>query len=115
MSHEKAMSVETLDEIETRAEAATKGPWRKTSDILKDCGCISTRSEDLFRSYASPPTIQTSRDCDFIAHAREDVPWLVAEVRRLLKERDELLKMIDAADRIVFENDMKKDPGGYGP
>lgn len=33
----------------------------------------------------------------------------------LLDERDELLKMIDAADRVVFERDLKKDPGGYGP
>lgn len=61
---------EAIQKAREIGEKATPGPWRKTADILKGGGCISTRTEDLFHSYAVPPTVQTSRDCDFIAHAR---------------------------------------------
>lgn len=55
------MTPERLDEIEERAEAANSAPWSlEYSDFL------------------------------FIAHARQDVPDLVAEVRRLQAENEEL-------------------------
>jgi len=36
-------------------------------------------------------------DAEFIAHAREDLPALVAEVRRLRDQRDTLMDKLDAA------------------
>lgn len=98
-----------LEAIERRSAKATEGPWRKTMDILQGGGCISTRNEDLFKSYANPPTIQTSQDCDFIASARDNVPRLVAEVRALRRELEQEHRWRDAcnlkAEELVVEID----------
>ncbi len=69
-----------LDAIEARVEAATEGPW--TVGANAGCGCcrwIRQGDED-------GPQICNADDRgddQFIAHARTDVPALVAEVRRL--------------------------------
>lgn len=63
-----------LAQIAARAEAATAGPW-----VVDGRGVTA-------RGYV------TSHDWVFIAHAREDVPWLLALVERLtaeLAQRDE--------------------------
>mgnify|MGYP003502698628 CR=1 FL=1 len=57
------MDEKRIAEIKARAEAASKGPWN---------------------SHWSSPRANPN-DTDFIAHAREDVPALVAEVRRMRK------------------------------
>jgi hypothetical protein len=64
---------ERLTEIEDRAAAATKGPW------VADGGTFS-RSP-----YQLPVAVPGNgvADSAFIAHAREDVPWLVARIREL--------------------------------
>ena len=68
------------DEIREREQKATKGPWwfdytayqmRGRKDV-----CVT---EDIIS-----PDDQT-----FIAHAREDVPWLLSEVARLRRELEE--------------------------
>ncbi|HTA90064.1 MAG TPA: hypothetical protein VK745_10825 [Polyangiaceae bacterium] len=74
-----------LEEIRTRCEAATSGPWRSyvegrdhtsgSSFIMTGAGV--TRGEDIELSGATRP------DQDFIAHARQDVPRLLEEVERL--------------------------------
>ncbi len=81
-----------LDEIRARCDAATAPPWRSfvegrdhtsgSSFIMRGEG--TSRHEDIELTGA------TVADQDFIAHARQDVPHLVAEVvrlRRVLKER----------------------------
>ena len=73
-----------LDEIRARAEAATPGPWAAEREddyewivvggtyepdcryVIADCGFDSPQS-----------------NATFIAHAREDIPYLLAEVERL--------------------------------
>jgi hypothetical protein len=56
-----------LSEIQDRVDAATPGPW----------------PIGLFTGYHKPA------DATFIAHARADVPLLLAEVKKLTGERDE--------------------------
>lgn len=100
----KALSEDDLRAIEARANAATDGPWRDP--------WAAPDGEDEFRS-AGGQTIFAAEFCDgprlainppdaaFIAHAREDVPRLLAEVRRLRAERDEMvgvLRRIQYAD-----------------
>jgi hypothetical protein len=81
-----------LDEISARCDEATPPPWRSfvegrdhtsgSSFIMRGDG--AARHEDIELTGA------TVADQDFIAHARQDVPRLVAEVtrlRRILKER----------------------------
>jgi hypothetical protein len=86
------MSPEELREIRRRVDAASAGPWRSYlegrdhtsgSDFIM-IGDGKTRGSDIELSGA------TKEDQDFIAHARQDIPRLLAEIerlRRLLSER----------------------------
>lgn len=90
-----------LDEIKARAEAATEGPWEWTqyrvptlegwkgdpanyrwqTEVLEadhngECGCRSACQLEL--------TVDPA-DAEFIAHARTDVPALVAAVEAVLE------------------------------
>lgn len=69
-----------LSEVERRVKAATTGPWIsfiEGRDNVSGSSFIRTASDDLELSGA------TDADQDFIAHARQDVALLLAEVRRL--------------------------------
>lgn len=80
-----------LDAIQARADAATRGPWKYREKFYTEeaeRGCEV--GED---NYAVPQMVaRTNRgrgdsgraDAEFIAHAREDVPALVAALRRVL-------------------------------
>jgi hypothetical protein len=81
-----ALSEEELTEINDRAAAATPGPWTahvEGRDFLGGSSCIVTGSEDLELSGAS------EADYDFIAHARQDIPRLVTEIRSLRAKLDQ--------------------------
>jgi hypothetical protein len=74
------LSAELLDEMERRCAAATPGPWVsfiEGRDHMAGDSFIRTAGEDIYLQGA------TKADQDFIASARQDVPALVAEVRRL--------------------------------
>lgn len=73
-----------LDEIEARTTAASLGPWT----VSEDYSDVLSPDGDQLASYWNP-TAET-RNGEFIAHAREDVPALLAEVRRLRAEAAEL-------------------------
>lgn len=71
------MDAKYLAEIKAREQAATPGPWDdKVTAVYKDgtairiCGNFNRFETDAF----------------FIAHARTDIPALVAEVERLTEE-----------------------------
>lgn len=70
-----------LDAITARADAATEGPWKAV--IANICG-----DDSVYVETADGRSVADLRDdqaavATFIAHARADVPALVAEVRRL--------------------------------
>jgi hypothetical protein len=76
---------EQLNEMEARCNAATPAPWQSFIE-----GRDHTAGSDFIRTGGlddSCPDIEligaTHVDQDFIAHARQDVPALIAEVRRL--------------------------------
>ena len=88
--------------IERRAALATPAPWKafiegrdhtSGADFIRTVG-LDDASPDLYLTHDSPDragqVVAPRHDHDFIAHARQDVPRLVAEVRRLraLLERD---------------------------
>lgn len=78
---------EELDDVERRAAAATEGPWKSIVEGRdQDSGdsFVLTSGPDLYVS-CSPPQSEEQRiaNLDFIAAARQDVPRLVEEVRRL--------------------------------
>ncbi|MEQ1703045.1 MAG: hypothetical protein ABMA25_23300 [Ilumatobacteraceae bacterium] len=75
---------EELDAIERRCSAALPGPWQSIiegRDMTSGSSFIMTGSDDLYLSTGGPAV--SYADHDFIAAARQDVPRLLAEVRRL--------------------------------
>jgi hypothetical protein len=74
------MTDDELTEIEERCQRPTAGPWEsfiEARDHLSSENFIRTDSKDLYLFGATPS------DLDFIAAAREDVPALIAEIRKL--------------------------------
>ncbi len=83
------MSDETLAELERLAAAATRGPW-----VQDGAGCLPWHVSPVAFSHAGrriqvSPTAEGESEIDcipdamFIAAAREAVPLLIAEIRRL--------------------------------
>lgn len=81
------MDKKYLDEIKAREQAATPGPWFTWADWL-------VHTETNVGQNGVPPkaVIGTFNKLnpDFIAHARHDIPALVAEVERLTEENNGL-------------------------
>lgn len=74
------MTDEQLAEIRLRCEAATEGPWHT------DCGDVwayDEKSEELVIATIDGAFGNDDADLAFIAHARADIPALLAEVERL--------------------------------
>ena len=65
------MTDEQLQEIQARCEAATAGPWHREGDAIAE-----TDNYEL-------GVVPYLPDAEFIAHARTDVPALVAALREL--------------------------------
>ena len=98
--------IDRLDEIEARANAATKGPWvyggkNRINTPTIDVDEADWGGEDL-SGYAIHAQQDTGAwryaDAEFMAHAREDVPWLIEQVRK----RDAALQ---AVHQIAFDPD----------
>ena len=78
------MTDDDLRAIEERANAATAGPWlygEAKLNLLRLVWPMSNRDRLIAVEHRDHRA--TAEDCVFIAHARSDVPRLVAEVRRL--------------------------------
>jgi hypothetical protein len=82
-----------LDAMGARAEAATPGPWETIhkydgglySDhvVSPDRRCIA--NINAHPNFGGKP-YKAKEIAEFIAHSREDIPRLIAEVRRLREE-----------------------------
>lgn len=90
-----------LVEIEKRIEAATGEPWHWTGDRVPDLIGFHHKGEALYKTFVVEAAHEgecacrskcqldlfvSDADADFIAHAREDVPWLLARIRELETE-----------------------------
>jgi hypothetical protein len=92
-----------LDAIEARAAAATDGPWLPPIGS-GDVGYV-WRSDDGHFQVAIACDGNEEANAVFIAHARTDIPALVAEVRRLRQVMSEAHRALqydaDGAPSIV--------------
>jgi len=70
-----------LDAIRARAEAATAGPWRRYETMQADTYVLDRRG--LLGGGIICGATYERDNAEFIAHARADVPVLIAEVERL--------------------------------
>ena len=73
-----------LQQIEDRASAAHPGPWMADEDEVEN-----REGETVF--YSAEWAVGGVEAATFAAAAREDVPNLIAEVRRLRAERAKML------------------------
>lgn len=83
----KPLSNDRLAEIERRCDLCTPGPWRsyvEGRDEMSGTSFIMTDGEDIYLTGAS------THDQDFMANARQDVPLLIREIRRLRALRTDL-------------------------
>jgi hypothetical protein len=80
---------EDLAEIQRRCDAAASGPWTSmiegrdhtSGDSFIMIGSGNDRSDDMYVTVGGRPAHAV--DQDFIAAARQDVPRLLDEIRRL--------------------------------
>ena len=90
-----------LNEIEARANAATEGPWewegeaKAEWEIGANSLVPSRRPDDpVLYGYgydASGIEVKTPADAEFIAHARTDVPALVAALYEVLDQHQRVV------------------------
>ena len=86
------MTDKRLDEIRAREAKATPGPWRRcmslsvvTNQSHPLCE-VSSPDQRLFEK--EPGEVVAGEDADFIAHARQDIPWLRTQLELALKVVD---------------------------
>jgi hypothetical protein len=83
-----------LEEIESRVKLVTRGPWihsRFGYQIL-----TNDRMDSICQFDGHMEMEQQIANCSFIAHSREDVPWLIEEVKRLTADNYQLQQLYDA-------------------
>ena len=98
----------TLDDIKKRAEKATEGPWIEfhengTPGVAEAFTCPPATGPFLIDYGADRD--QQKRDADFIAHARTDVPKLVAALDAVEGMTG---KLLDSSDSPPGQDDFNK-------
>ena len=77
--------MDRLDEIRARCEAATPGPWGLTGSKKQ---LVDSRPDQQYgaESIICDVWSNIAANANFIAHSREDIPYLLAEIERLKSE-----------------------------
>lgn len=90
---------ERLEAIKQRLSAATPGDWLHLGENDPDSPFWGEiRSIDAFTLIAEMPELDDrTEDFNFIAHTKEDVPWLLTEIERLQTKFDQLMEFALAA------------------
>ena len=95
-----------FEAIKARANAATAEPWTAEPVDYEDGypghsvlggGVRGSMEEHQVCWVGTPTNRNLTADAEFIAHAREDVPALIAELAVLRAQRDATLAACDAA------------------
>jgi hypothetical protein len=76
------LTVERLADIRQRADAATPGPWLVEDDHRDLNRWVTSESGTLEANFGYLGN-RNQDDARFTAHAREDIPALLAEIERL--------------------------------
>jgi len=93
MTNTNPIDANELDVIEARCHAASTPPWQSFiegrdhhgGDNFIRVGGLDDDEPDMYISRATDRGLvpAADRDLDFIAHARQDIPRLLAEIKRL--------------------------------
>lgn len=98
-----------LDEIQARADAATAGPWDlvQRDGLSDEVDSIASASTDedvvLGQDEQGGPSWLREEDAEFIIHAREDIPKLLAALRDVLyavrqSDVEEYIRLVGAEE-----------------
>lgn len=94
-----------LTAIEARCAAATDGPWRVCNHAGGYLGIQCNTRYGYVAECGDQLDEQHHENATFIAHARTDIPALLAEVRRLRTENEQIQKWaqttLDYADERI--------------
>ena len=95
-------ALDRLAEIEALANAATEGPWTASGPFI---GAVNAPEEDdpIFAEVNGEDDERAELDAEFIAHARTDVPALVAALRAVLAEADALDVLAKQSEGLSFD------------
>jgi hypothetical protein len=96
------LSPEREAEIAARVDAAHPGPWRRSDDE----GSLERyviSEDDLFAVSFGYRGNSTQAEADFIAHARADVPALLAELAAVRAELTEAIGVTEGLNRRLSE------------
>lgn len=102
------MTDQKIEEIRARAEKATPGPWKThlvddTSVVTEDGTDVCTTCDSSQAEREDGYNVEYERmeaDAAFIAHVREDIPYLLAELDRLKAHWDGVCEKRTLADRL---------------
>ena len=94
-----------LSAIEARANAATAGPWDWSGTCLGSE--LGGNRRDCIAHIDGDHNMPSDADQDFIVHAREDIPALCAEVRRLRRKLMAQSDKLASANAQAWLNDCK--------
>lgn len=113
-----------LEQIRKRSESATVAPWVVDTKenmgenwcvgCVMNCGAAANDSGDYSNYIVTTDNVPGSQmngadardDADFIANARQDVPWLLDEIERLRAENGRLQKHPIFAHNSGFHADL---------
>lgn len=91
------MLSDRLAEIKAVWDAATPGPWTWSGGSTEDpnVGYAIHHAERRWEDFGMPDGTYVEEDARAMASARQDVPWLIAEVERL-RARAAYLALLEA-------------------
>ena len=105
------MTPQELDAIEARAAKATKGPWEThlvdDTTIVSDNCEIGTTCDSSNTERDDGYNIEYERmeaDADFIAHARQDIPDLLAALTAAKAENEVLRLLQEFAEDLAWRS-----------
>ena len=107
-----AMTEDRLEEIQAREQAATEGPWRLRYNLTSVWSkvtkmiCVAIFHPDHVpggKYNKKTSQEQAQNNAEFISHAREDIPDLVSEIRRLWASNAKLIKTGESVLRTIQE------------
>lgn len=72
--------INRIKEIQSRHEQATEGPWTNLNDLIvqSEKGMIADDNESICRIRGHGAGLNQHANMEFIAHAREDIPFLLS-------------------------------------
>jgi len=95
-----------IAEIRERARKATAGPWEWRADFPNCVGTQGNLTDLICEDGADSSVGLTGSDNEFIAHAREDIPYLLSLVAAL---RTENTKLAEQTIRLIKDNNFLAD------